>query len=341
MGLFRSLFGGRTKETAGNLEEAAIREAIERLVEETDPRIRLIRRYSQKLRPGVETALRHCRGIVARIPGPLALDAKTWATEPLLNAAFARADDIPGVVSRSVEVREYFESGAGRASEECFALFGVQREERRILGKELVGEVVQSDVVQTAVSFTNHRLIVPASSEAELRRQIEERAFHHLVEEAIDRVSQAFAREKGLEEQRALLRLKVKVMRRQHCGLESLIEAESQASQDVQELQRELAEVEARLRQLHVALSNLENYVPHLNKLLGHPEEHLSLQEIPLRLNRMNIMVGEATGEPVHDLRLQEVKLRDGRSFALLLVKCSREDLRPQRELWAEAVRGL
>jgi hypothetical protein len=81
--------------------------------------------------------------------------------------------------------------------------------------------------------------------------------------------------------------------------------------------------------------------VPHLNKLLGHPKEHLSLQEIPLRLNRMNIVVNKATGEPVHDLRLAEVKLRDGRSFVLLLVKCRRDDLRPQRDLWAEAVRGL
>ena len=82
-------------------------------------------------------------------------------------------------------------------------------------------------------------------------------------------------------------------------------------------------------------------HVPHLNKLLGHPEEHLSLQESPLRLNRMNIVVSKATGEPVHDLRLAEVKLRDGCSFALLLVKCRRDDLRPQRELWEEAARRL
>jgi hypothetical protein len=341
MGVFSFLFRGGKTESTDDLEEAAIREAIERLVEETDPRIRLIRRYAEKLRPGVETALRHNRGIVARIPGPIPLDARSWSEDPLVNAVFARADDIPGVVSRSVEVREFFERGAGKGSQECFALFGTQRAERRILGKELMGEIVQSDVVQTAVSFTNYRVIAPAATEAELRRQIEQRAFHHLVEEAIDRVSQAFAREKGLEEQRALLRLKVKVMRQQHRGLESLIEAESQTSQDGQELQRELAEVETRLRQLHVTLSNLENYVPHLNKLLGHPEEHLSLQEIPLRLNRMNIVVGKATGEPVHDLRLAEVKLRDGRSFALLLVKCRRDDLRPQRELWEEAARRL
>lgn len=340
MGLFRSLFGG-SNGAPGNPDEAAIREAIERLVEETDPRIRLIRRYAEKLRSGVETALGHNRDIVARIAGPIVLDAQSWSTDPLVNAAFARAADIPGVVSRSVEVREFFEQGAGRGSHECFALFGMQRAERRIFGKELMGEVVQSDVVQTAVSFTNHRMIAPAPTETELRRQIEQRAFHHLVEEAMDQVSQAFEREKGLEEQRAMLRLKVKVMRRQHRGLEALVEAEPQASPDVQELQRELGEVETRLRQLHVTLSNLENYVPHLNKVLGHPEEHLSLQEVPLRLNRMNIVVSKATDEPIHDLRLAEVKLRDGRCFALLLVKCSRNDLRPQRDLWEAAVRGL
>lgn len=341
MGLFRSLFGGRIRDPAGKQDEAATREAIERLVEETDPRIRLVRRYAEKLRPGVETALRHNRDIVARIPGPIALDSETWATHSLLKAAFARADEIPGVVSRSVEVREFFERGAGKESHECFALFGMQREEHRMLGKALMGEVVQSDVMQTAVSFTNHRLIVPAATEADLRREVEQRAFHHLVEEAMDQVSQAFARERGLEEQRAMLRLKVKVMHRKHRGLEGLIAAEPQTNQDVRELERELAEVEARYAKLHVVLSDLESYVPHLNKVLGHPDEHLSLQEIPLRLNQMNIVVSDTTDEPVHELRLAEVKLRDGRCFALLLVKCRRDDLRPQRELWEEAARQI
>jgi hypothetical protein len=106
-------------------------------------------------------------------------------------------------------------------------------------------------------------------------------------------------------------------------------------------VQRELAEVEARFSQLRVVLSNLENYIPHFNKVLGQPGEHLSLQEVALRLNRMNVLVSASTDEPAHELRLKEVKLRDGRRFALLLVKCRREDLRPQRELWEEAVRGL
>ncbi len=341
MGFFRSLFSGRRGDARGKADEAAIREAIERLVEEVDPRIRLIRHYSEKLRPAVEAALEHSRDTVERLPAPVALDARTWATHALLNAAFARADEIPGVVSRSVEVREYFERGAGRGSDACFALLGMQREERRILGKALMGEVVQSDVVQTTVSFTNHRLIVPASTEAELRRQVEQRAFHHLVEEAMDQVSQAFARKKGLEEQRALLRLKLKIMRRQHRGLQGLVEAEPQAGQDSQELQRELGEVEARYSQLQVVLSNLENYVPHLDKVLGHPEEHLSLHEIPLRLSRMNIVVSRTTGEPVRELRLDEIKLRDGRCFALLFVKCRRDALRERHELWDEAARRL
>jgi hypothetical protein len=341
MGFLRTLFGRSPADAPGEADEAAIREAVERLVEETDPRIRLIRRYAEKLRPGVKTALRHCRDIVARIPGPLALDAQTWATDPLLNAAFARADEISDVVSRGVEVREFFESGAGRGTDVCFALFGMQREERRIPGKALMGDVVQSDVMQTTVSFTNHRLIVPASTEAELCRLIEQRAFHHLVEEAMDQVSRAFARKKGLEEQRALLRIKLKLMRRQHRGLEALVGADPESDQDVQELQRQLGEIEARFSQIQVVLSNIENYVPHLNKVLGHPEEHLSLREIPLRLTRMNVLVSQTTDEPVRELRLEEVTLRDGRSYALLLVECRRDALRHRHELWEEAARRL
>ncbi|MGH8645115.1 MAG: hypothetical protein ACREX4_11890, partial [Gammaproteobacteria bacterium] len=182
MGFLSSLFGGKKNDSADSAEGAAIQAAVEQLVEDVDPRIRIIRGYRKKLRPGVELALKHARDIVARIPGPFALDTETWRTERLVNAAFARADELPAAVSRSVEVRDFFEQGAGKSSRECFTLFGMQREERRIFGKELIGGLIHSEVVQTTVSFTNHRLIAPATTLAELRLAIERRAFHHLVE---------------------------------------------------------------------------------------------------------------------------------------------------------------
>jgi hypothetical protein len=169
MGLFSSLFGRNKDESPSGPEGVAIQAAIEQLVEAVDPRIRFIRGYQKKLRPGVEAALKHARDIVARIPGPFALDTESWRREPVVNAAFARADELPAAVSRSVEVREFFEQGAGKSLPECFALFGMQRQERRIFGKALVGELIQSDVVQTTVSFADYRLIVPATTLDELR----------------------------------------------------------------------------------------------------------------------------------------------------------------------------
>ena len=49
----------------------------------------------------------------------------------------------------------------------------------------------------------------------------------------------------------------------------------------------------------------------------------------------------ESTDRLVHDLHLAEAKLRDGRTFALLLVKCRRDQLLPQRNLLDEATRLL
>lgn len=341
MGFLSSFFGGNKKDSPDSVEGAAIQAAIEQLVKDVDPRIRLVRGYRKKLRPGVEVARKHARDIVARIPGPFALDTETWRTEPLVNVAFARADELPAAVNRSVEVREFFERGAGRFSPECFALFGMQREERRIFGKELVGDLIHGDVVQTTVSFTNHRLIAPATTLDELRIGIERRAFHHLVEEAIDQVTGALDRKKGLEEQRAVLRLKLKLMARQRQGLQGLVEAEPHTDQKAEDLQKELAEVEERFRKLQTTLTNLENYMPHLNKVLGHPEQYLSLQDVSLRLNRMNILVTAPTKEPVQELSLTEARLRDGRSFVLLLVKCTRDQVRPQKMLFDEAARLL
>ena len=55
----------------------------------------------------------------------------------------------------------------------------------------------------------------------------------------------------------------------------------------------------------------------------------------------MNVIVSDSVDDLVYDLHLEEVKLRDGRTFVLLLVKCRRDQLLPQQNLFDEAARLL
>jgi len=51
----------------------------------------------------------------------------------------------------------------------------------RTLGMDLVGDQVHRDVPQVTVSFSAHRLLDPAASADETRRQLKRRAFDHLL----------------------------------------------------------------------------------------------------------------------------------------------------------------
>ena len=73
-----------------------------------------------------------------------------------MNAFFATAHDVPACLGRSVELRRFFDNDP---APEAYALLGMKKEERSVLGMELQGDAVQREVAQTQVSFSGHRII--------------------------------------------------------------------------------------------------------------------------------------------------------------------------------------
>jgi hypothetical protein len=79
--------------------ERTIHEAIERVIDQVDPRLRGLSGYRRKLQDGVAAALDHSAELARRIPGPVTLNRETWAQDPLLNAMFADPERIRWVLS--------------------------------------------------------------------------------------------------------------------------------------------------------------------------------------------------------------------------------------------------
>ena len=80
-------------------------QAIDKAVTLTNPRLKLVRSYQERLAPAIEISVRHIREIVLDVPPPIQISAALWSSQPELRAFFATASDIPLALGRSTNLR--------------------------------------------------------------------------------------------------------------------------------------------------------------------------------------------------------------------------------------------
>ena len=84
-----------------------------------------------------------------------------------MRAGLGSADQIQEAFSFSQPVREFLARPDSAPLEHFYAGLAMQREDKRVLVSQIVGEQVQRDVARTAVNFTRHRVVIPAATWAE------------------------------------------------------------------------------------------------------------------------------------------------------------------------------
>ena len=102
--LFGFLFGSTEKNDA---DAELVKLAVEAIVDQVEPRVRLDTAYERKLARGVRHTMAYLRSLRDGLPQDVLLMARAqWALDPRLNAFFARADD----VHPSIRIAGYLES---------------------------------------------------------------------------------------------------------------------------------------------------------------------------------------------------------------------------------------
>lgn len=336
MGLLDWLRGALGGGTSG--EVPGVDDAIERIVQAANPRLKLVSRYKKRLAPGVAASLGHVSALVAAIPPALSAGVADWSSDPRLSAFFANAQDLARAFSRSREVREFFE--AHPAATETCALLGMALTERRVLGMGLQGEAVRADVPQTTLSFGDHRVRLCAGSEAGLRAELERRLLEQLAMEGLKRAAGDASRRDDLARDRALLQARLKLLARKGGGLQGALGGDAAGGD-------ERARIAAELEQNAQALAALggtvlERELGHVCDILARPGEVLRVAARKVVLDRMNV-VQEAGANGANELEFQVAAVEGppARERAFALVRFPRTDLLPPDHGLAEAERLL
>ncbi|WP_168788428.1 hypothetical protein [Paraburkholderia aromaticivorans] len=317
------------------------KEIVERIVR-LGPQLRLARDYEARLAPAVHQATGYLRRLVAQVPAAREASVAAWATDPYIHAFFATPDDVAPVFSHSEALRNCLRDHP--AVDEVFAVLGMAVDERRTLGVAQDGAITRTDVAQTTVNFSDHQVRVCAVSEVALREEIVLRVLDQLTLQGLGEIEADTLRRDSLEQERALLRTRLKILERQGIGVRSLLGSEASCSfAEVARLQAQLDENDRALANLGLKTEALERELQMVCKVLALPDAHVYVQKKKFLLDRLNVVVEDGDTRPAQEMELQIARMPASpnaiRVFSM--VRFKRQDLLPERDILAEARRLL
>ena len=337
----QSIFSAASSPSGKN-DDATIRAAIERVVDGTDPRLRAVRRYQHKLRGAVECAIDHAVTLIDQLPPAIDASHRSFVASPQLRAAFASPDRLRETLSFSKHTRNYQQQSAGPLPAELYAVLGMERVEKTVLGIELHGDLVRRDVPQTTVSFCNQRLACLTDSEQATRRELIQRAFDSLIEVALDNLTTIRAHRRQLEQRhRELLQQKASALHSARLGLDSLLESTGPNLADAGNIERQLWDLEAELGKVRAGSATLDHLLARIIVTLSKPDKHLRLEPVALTLDHMNIKVSPGSSRPGNALSFNEALLGKDRRLTVLLVRFPSSELLAPPDFFQEAQRLL
>jgi len=299
MGLFEKLFGhNQGKEIPG------LSAAIERAIDGVEPLIRQTRGYRKVYRKAVATALEYTNRLADSVPGPVTVSREAYAKDTFVHALFPSVDFVMEGFCASMAVRDYYHKVP--EADELYALMGMRRVEKNIIGMELADEIIQHDVIQKVVYFTNHTIENLAATEKKSRELIALSFFDNLVGKVKKRV------EIRKQEKQAQLQEKDFLISR-------LRSADAQTRPALEEkLSTLLASMQATTASL-----DLSKYIADFEAIMLNPEQHLRINQIPINLDSMGITRKSDDGGQHEAILFDELVDFDRRNWTVTLVHCS------------------
>jgi hypothetical protein len=319
------LAGSGDSATAPRCDPALLRRAIEQVVDGVDPRLRAVLNYARKLTPAVERTIVYFIDCGQWLAAPVEFSAQRWASDPLVRTLFATAADLQRFFSDDPGVRAYFHDHP--LADEVYIGLGVTRHERRGFGMAMSGEVIQRDVPQTVISFSDYRLFGACDNEQQLRENIEQRGFGFLIGEALEQIVEHQSRAHGREHDKQILELRLRGLMQKRSAMDSLYyESNAQLDDEITKLRTRVMHEQEALALSRGEATMLDDYLAGISAVLADPERYVKRETVRLRINRMNIKV-ESPDESGDELTFSEVTIGGRPPRVVVLTRFPRSDL--------------
>ncbi len=289
-----------------------VRRALERVATVIDPLMKSAPGFESKLAGPIDQALAYCDQLVAGLPGPIDIDRQSFASDPIVHAFFATADDVARTLGENRAVRDYLASGESWDSEFFYAMLGARRQIKKTLGVALQGEMVRGDVPVEYLYFSDHTVTAPGASLEATREGLRRAGFDSLLKSFRWHLKTLRDERQALRDDRDLERDQINVLRA------------SSADSGLSAHTRRLNELDERLRQI-ADLLQPDQLVDALADFLAAPATALRLESLSVKVDRAGA-VTSGDGIGVESLEFRQIIGRDRRRQVAFLVRVRRED---------------
>ena len=279
--------------------EDVLAKAIDKAITLTNPRLKLVDGYQERMRGPVTRCVDYLRRTLADLPAEIEVSVANWSAMPVLHAFFARPEDLSSALCHSRNLRTFFDKYP-ELDKACIVL-GMTYNERHIQGLSLRGDDIRLDPTQTVVDFSVPRVRICGHTDEEVRRLLGTQSFEYLVAQAMTEISEVRSEREELEDSRNLIRARLRLLQQQGPGLGSVFEAAPESAEQ-RKLEAQLLENERQLEELGSSQEVLENELGALCKVLADSERYLTFERKRLRLSTLNVLVDESSTDVASDV---------------------------------------
>ena len=285
-----------------------VEQLLARAIEQVDPRLKAFGNYPRAYRPAISSANHYAKKLAASLPPSIVLSPARFAQEPLLHALFSDVAAIYQAVRDSSEIKQYCAEHGRPQSGELFALMGMRRHEKSVIGREMSGDEIQQDVQQTMVYFDSHTLTLPSTSPESFMQRLETNMFDSLIHSFAEKIARALGQKSELETERDIL------VARQRSAHSS--DGEEQVK--LQAIRRQLEKLTDEY--------TLKNYSLLLNQFMDERQHYLRLEQRELPIDMRGVL-RESSDRLAGRFTFYDLIGRDRRRWTLCPVRLPVDEL--------------
>jgi hypothetical protein len=286
------------------------------------PRLRHVPDYPARLADAAAVALDYARTLADELGEPVVLDKGAWDRNPLIPIIVTSPEEGFAFLQGSLPLRRVF---AEPGTRNCHFLLAMRRQESTTFGYEQAGEVLHRDVLQTAVSFTDHQVIAAARTGQEVREHFVEHVLRYLAGVVPASLQTAEESRTGLREALDLTRREAQTLDLQLRQEDPYAETRKEMQGIRDKLQGQADELERTLASLPEQPAGDEDFLLLVRKVLLHPRRHLGWKRITMRVQDFGVLVREKDSTTGRKISFLEFTPGNGPAYAVFFARLGRD----------------
>jgi hypothetical protein len=302
--------------------------SIEHVIDSIDVKLRLVPSYKQKLHDAVSASLMHIDDLVNQVPGPFDMSRKNYVSDPNVSAYFASPDLMQDVFSNSEELKTFFSDSHNHDADCCYALLCSNKQEKTVMGTQLVNGHVQHDVMQTAVHFFDYKVLSPAINVYEVRKCIKQCIFDGLITHALQHIANIKIERRDLLDQQRILHSQLRARQTKGSGLSGMLAEADAGKWQSEKFEKEYKETGKRLEKMLGKQDVFSFYLNEIKQIFSKPEDFIQLNVACFRLSDMRIKVDDKSPQAANTVCFSELEIANVMKRVVAVVSYSRDEMK-------------